>query len=142
MYLTTGDLRLATKGLGDDGGVEDIVLESFITDSNALINQSLNRRYIIPLVRTPANGMAWDLLATAQKYYCLMRLELYLRLQQGVGEDELQIVDPVEYKKLFDEIIKDINMGKTVLMGLEKRQDQEVNFKMRKSPFEGGFPRW
>ena len=140
MFITVDQLRESTKGLDDiaDDGILDSVLQTFIDDGYALISQRLSRRYALPMMRTIANKLAWDVLATALKHYCRMRCELYLRLQEPIGEDSKQVVDAKMDEKQYNKIMDDIASGKTVLMGLE-RSDQSVGFNMRETPFTEGF---
>ena len=144
MYLSVTDIRQSTKGLSEDAdsGVKDAVIQSFIEEEHAFINQKLNRRYIAPMVRTPVNQIAWNLLKKALGHYVRARIEEYLKIQQPVGEDDLQVVDSSMEKKKGDEIMKGIGNGEIVLMGLE-RNNTEVSYNMRKSPFEDrGDPPW
>lgn len=143
MFISTNDIRLATKGLQEiqNQAVDDEVLQTFIDDGAALIITSLSKRYISPRVKTARNEMAWRVLATAQKYYCLMRLELYLKLEQPAGGDDLQIVDPVEYKKMYKDIIKGLSTGSIVLEGLE-RSGKTIVSSNPPSAYREGVPKW
>ena len=144
MYISVEEVRKSTKGLADetDSGLSDDIINSFIEQGHALISQKLNRRYIAPMVRTTKNQLAWEVLKTALGHYVRFRIEQYLKIQQPVGEEDLQVVDSSMEKKLFDQILKEIADGRTVLMGLE-RVSTEVSFKMAKDPFaDRGDPPW
>ena len=144
MYATVDDIRKSTKGLagGADSGVEDSVIQSFIDEGCAIINQMLTRRYVVAMMRTHANQFGWELLKIALGHYVRMRLENYLKLQQPAGEDDLEVVDGDREKKLFDELMGKVNKGEIVLMGYE-RSGTEVQWKMGVDPFKDkGDPPW
>lgn len=144
MFISVKDIRIATKGLDSDTenqGVDDDVLQTFIEDGASLIFQSLSRRYIVPDGRTQKNAQAWRLLATAQKYYCLMRLEMYLELQEPAGEEGFQVANSVKYEKLYNRIMKEINDGTIVLQGLE-RSGSTIRYNLTPSAYTPGEDKW
>ena len=151
MYITPAEVLGNIKGLPTDGEsqVTTTVIQTFIDDGAAEINNKLDGIYFMPLPDAPAEpaidkyARARASLKTLLQYYCMMRVELFMNIQGGFDEFMWQsITNRKVYDKLYNEKMKALLELREALPDVQVRELVSYEFPPNKYNEVNTQPNW
>ena len=150
MYITPAEVLANIKSVPDtgEGQLTTELIQTFIDDGAAQINNRLDSTYIMPLPR-PVEGqddkypLARASLKTLLQYYCAMRIELYMNIQAGMDEPMWQsVTNRVAYRKLYEEKLEAISTLKESLPDADMRTIVNASSPPQTYNDVGTYPNW
>lgn len=148
MYITPEEVTAGVRNLSNQGVVSSELLSNIIDDGASEINNSLAGIYNMPIPDAPEQGEdkykeARRSLKTLLFYYCMVRLELFMKVKGGSEAEFYQAMsDRKAYRSLYDKKLEALLTLRESLPKIEVKELTNYDFpKSQFNDYDNG-PNW